>query len=461
MAWQRIALALVAVGSAVAAPAAHAHDLSGARPSLASLPALPAPSASSSDDAPDLRIGLPTVPYSGQVAPVYVDAYEQPGRLLYRFDAVIENTGGTLDLFGGATEVRQKIWPGGEPTTAPVADAPPPGPSEDRTPTGARFAYVVEPTHEHWHFFSAARYSLLVPGGADRVSEKIGFCLFDSFDIEGGATKWFPWDAESANWCRFSEPASTFVRMGLSRGSGDRYSAQREFQFVDITGLAPGTYTLHAQANPDGHLIEADPSDDVHEEQRVVPGVIASPASLFVQTGLPGAVDVSARAVAPEIPARRSGDCTPRSVSESCYARITAGTPLTYEVVSGPSHGTASGGAGLTYEWKRAGYAFTGSSLWARRAEWHPWGAPGPPEKTSPDYAKYSLGLSKDVYVGPFQKIHLNAAYFGGRRLDRFTQYQFGLFDDTRMHGVPSAGVRFGELVMARGSYAFLSLIHI
>ena len=35
MAWQRIALALVALGPAVAVPAAHAHDLSGARPSLA------------------------------------------------------------------------------------------------------------------------------------------------------------------------------------------------------------------------------------------------------------------------------------------------------------------------------------------------------------------------------------------------------------------------------------------
>jgi hypothetical protein len=328
MAWRRIALALVALGAAVATPTAYA---------------------SSSDDAPDLRVGLPSVPYAGQVAPVYVDAYEQPGRLLYRFDAVIENTGGTLDLFGGADEVRQKIWPGGEPTTVPVPDAPPPGPSEDRTPTGARFAYVVEPTHQHWHFFSAARYSLLVPGEADRVSAKIGFCLFDSFDIEGGATKWFPWEAVSRNWCRFSEPASTFVRMGLSRGSGDRYGAQREFQFVDITGLAPGTYTLRAQANPDGHLIEADPSDDVHEEQRVVPGVIASPASLFVQTGLPGTVEVSARAVAPEIPARRSADCTPSAAFESCYARITADSPLTYEVASGPSHGSASGGPHLTY----------------------------------------------------------------------------------------------------------------
>ena len=32
--------------------------------------------------------------------------------------------------------------------------------------------------------------------------------------------------------------------------------------------------------------------------------------------------------------------------------------------------------------------------------------------------------------------------------------YQFGLFDATRMHGVPSA-VRFAELAMLRGSYSF------
>jgi hypothetical protein len=106
MAWQRIALAVVLAWPA-AAPVADAHELSGAPAPLATLPVLPA--ASSSEDAPDLRIGLPSVPYSDQVAPVYVDAYEQPGRLLYRFDAIVENTGGALDLFGGAGEVRQKV----------------------------------------------------------------------------------------------------------------------------------------------------------------------------------------------------------------------------------------------------------------------------------------------------------------------------------------------------------------
>ena len=48
------------------------------------------------------------------MAPVFVDAFEEPGQLLYRFDAVIANQGGTLDLFRGAGGgVRQAVWPGG------------------------------------------------------------------------------------------------------------------------------------------------------------------------------------------------------------------------------------------------------------------------------------------------------------------------------------------------------------
>jgi hypothetical protein len=116
---------------------------------------------------------------------------------------------------------------------------------------------------------------------------------------------------------------------------------------------------------------------------------------------------------------------------------------------------TVTNGAGLSYEWKRGGYGLTASALWSRRAASRPWGPAEALEPAQPDYAKYSVGISKDILLGAFQKLHLNGAYFGGQRLDRFTQYQFGLFDDTRMHGVPSAGVRFGELAMARGSYSF------
>jgi hypothetical protein len=69
-------------------------------------------------------------------------------------------------------------------------------------------------------------------------------------------------------------------------------------------------------------------------------------------------------------------------------------------------------------------------------------------------YVRYQAQASKDFVFATFHTIHVNAAYFGGERLDRFSMYRFGLFDETKIHGVPSA-VRVSELAMVRGSYAF------
>ncbi|MCC6165386.1 MAG: hypothetical protein IT182_18735 [Acidobacteria bacterium] len=116
---------------------------------------------------------------------------------------------------------------------------------------------------------------------------------------------------------------------------------------------------------------------------------------------------------------------------------------------------TVTNGAGLLYEYRRGGYAVTANGTWWRRASWRPWGEPEAPVQTSPTYVKYQATATKVFYLGPFSKLIVNGAWFGGRDLDRFSQYQFGLFDDTKIHGVPSAGVRYGELAMARGQYSF------
>lgn len=118
-----------------------------------------------------------------------------------------------------------------------------------------------------------------------------------------------------------------------------------------------------------------------------------------------------------------------------------------------PPVSTSTHGLGLSWEWKRAGYSFAAGGSNHRRAEWEPWGHPGDFRPGDREYLKYSASLSKDVYAG-LQKLHLNAAYFGGEDLDRFSEYQFGLFDETRIHGVPSSGIRFGELGMFRGSWS-------
>ncbi len=63
--------------------------------------------------------------------------------------------------------------------------------------------------------------------------------------------------------------------------------------------------------------------------------------------------------------------------------------------------------------------------------------------------------LSKDFHFKLIHTIRLNGNYYGGQRLDRFSMYRFGLFDPTRMRGIPSAGVRFSEVGMVRASYSF------
>ncbi len=116
---------------------------------------------------------------------------------------------------------------------------------------------------------------------------------------------------------------------------------------------------------------------------------------------------------------------------------------------------TVTNGVGLLYEYRRSGYALTANGLWARRASWRPWGDPDALVQTPAAYAKYQVSAAKVFYLGPLSKLVLNGGWFGGSRLDRFSQYQFGMFDDTRIHGVPAAGVRYGELAMARGQYSF------
>ena len=90
------------------------------------------------------------------------------------------------------------------------------------------------------------------------------------------------------------------------------------------------------------------------------------------------------------------------------------------------------------------GYSFVANGTWYRRRSGE-----------QPTYTKYTASLSRDWYFNAVHKIHLNGAWFGGQRLDRFSKYQFGMFDDTRIHGVPASGLRFQELTMARGSYSF------
>jgi hypothetical protein len=310
---------------------------------LAALAAGASPAAAVTAE-PDLVIQLPGEPSASSVAPVFVDAYEEPGRLLYRFDAVIANQGGTLDLFRGPTGgVEQAVYPGGEPPVAPKPDVTPTGDDVvDRSSSGATFAYAYEKTHQHWHFSSAARYSV-VAGGTVRTSDKVGFCMFDSF----GPAQWFAASVRGTNgetWCGANDPTASTVRMGLSPGGADIYTAQLERQWVDITGLEPGRVVVRGEANPLHCVLESNSANNETKVTREIPGVRVADVSGGASVQLSGTV------VAPQVPARRNGGCVPGAGSKSCYVWASAAGPLRFDVVREPAHGTvglAPGADGL------------------------------------------------------------------------------------------------------------------
>jgi len=94
-------------------------------------------------------------------------------------------------------------------------------------------------------------------------------------------------------------------------------------------------------------------------------------------------------------------------------------------------------------------------SLWgvaSRRAGWRPWGRSGSDDyrSTDADYQRYGGSLARSVSVSPRVVARVEAAAMGGHDLDRFSRFAFGTFDN-RLHGYPSALIRYDRGAVARG----------
>jgi hypothetical protein len=111
--------------------------------------------------------------------------------------------------------------------------------------------YYAGDGHNHWHLRNLESYTLtrLKTGKNVGTGAKEGFCFFDN-------VKWFKTDSNGNpitpgvpsspvyKGCANNQPGATEVTVGLSRGWGDIYPYDTVDQYIDITGLADGTYTL-------------------------------------------------------------------------------------------------------------------------------------------------------------------------------------------------------------------------
>jgi len=94
--------------------------------------------------------------------------------------------------------------------------------------------FTFDNCHQHWHYDGYAEYILYNEAGAQiPVGFKNGFCIED-IECSGGAV--FTYN------CFY---------MGIANGCGDVYSAEIDCQWIDVTDVADGTYTLVMKVNWD------------------------------------------------------------------------------------------------------------------------------------------------------------------------------------------------------------------
>lgn len=197
---------------------------------------------------PDLVADAPSSP----LLESYVDA--AGARLLLRFHGYVHNAG------SGPLEIRASQPDGARMTTVHQRAYDETGAhvdlSGDPAPT-----VLFEPndSHDHWHLRSAARYSLWDERRTREVAPamKAGFCLLDSQRMDAWAPASAAYTSANIAFCQQGLPFASSVTMGISSGWRDVYGRSLAYQWVDVSDVAPGSYWLSSEVDPDGVVIES------------------------------------------------------------------------------------------------------------------------------------------------------------------------------------------------------------
>jgi len=98
--------------------------------------------------------------------------------------------------------------------------------------------FVFATCHNHYHYNGFATYRLIQNGVVVRKGHKQAYCLEDSIQYDGQVGPDVP--------CRGSTECEA---PGLSQGWFDTYGNDLDCQWIDITGVPSGTYTLRVDIN--------------------------------------------------------------------------------------------------------------------------------------------------------------------------------------------------------------------
>ena len=127
----------------------------------------------------------------------------------------------------------------------------------ERVPNVGTLRYRSGGGHSHWHLVGFMRYELRTTGGASlgRRDQKAGYCLGDRYMADRDRPG-EPGSPVFTRHCGLNRPRLLSVREGISVGYGDGYGANLGGQFIDITGVRSGRYTLVLRVNPNHRLVD-------------------------------------------------------------------------------------------------------------------------------------------------------------------------------------------------------------
>jgi len=125
-------------------------------------------------------------------------------------------------------------------------------------------------------------------------------------------------------------------------------------------------------------------------------------------------------------------------------------------------HRETSVGAELLFN--RKGWELEADVAALRRSSWKPWGlfdtvagtfVDPEFEPTHQSFRTWSVSVRREWFLPKFQKIRAEVSALGGSDFDRFSEYRFGFFGDSRLFGFSGSGVRFDRGTIVRAGYLF------
>ncbi len=193
------------------------------------------------------------LPDLDQAPPAAISVVVRAGRERLVFLSAVENVG------AGPLLVAGRRPSAAEPEMAARQVVRKVGRTSTMHPLKTRLRFVVSETHRHWHLLGFERYELhSLDGKTVGRDRKTGFCLGDRYDADSGSR--IPGEPPRAVWtqeCGRGQGGRLRILEGLSPGFGDDYVPLLEGQFIDITGLPPGSYVLNHRVNSTRDLLES------------------------------------------------------------------------------------------------------------------------------------------------------------------------------------------------------------